>query len=322
MGKGGGGGDVTSTTEPWEASQPFLRNLLGGTEAMYGAGGFDIPPWPGIRVAPQSGMTQAGLQGISDIATAGNPIIGPAQGAFGRFMDPDPYRDLDVLKERALGEIMPAAMSRFSGAGMLDSTLAADAGARAATQAIAPFEYGAYEQGQNRQLQALGMAPQLAQASYLDPMMLGQAGGQMDQYSQRVLDAAQGAYGQEATRPYDELQRAASLALGFGGLGGEQVQEQGGGGGGTMETIGGVMQVLGPLAMMFMASDRRLKRDIVRVGKTEEGYPQYEFRYWWDRRGTVRTGVMADEVPDEITIEIGGFLAVDYSRVNLMEGTG
>ncbi len=136
MGKPGGGGSGSSETtqqaKPWEPSKGILKTLIGDTTGSYNAGMFDTPTYPGIRVAPQSTMTQMGQQGIYDIASQGNPITGQAQSAFGDIVSGNNiYRDLDVLKQNALGDIMPAAMSRFSGAGMLDSTLAADAAGRA-----------------------------------------------------------------------------------------------------------------------------------------------------------------------------------------------
>jgi hypothetical protein len=69
-------------------------------------------------------------------------------------------------------------------------------------------------------------------------------------------------------------------------------------------------------AAPFMMSDRRLKRDIERVGTMANGLPLYEFNYVWG--GPRQTGVMADEVmgvrPDAVHV-VGGYLAVDYSAL-------
>ncbi len=245
---------ATSNTvsAPWKASRPLLKDLLAGTSQAYEGGQFDISPYGGDRIAPQSGMTQQSLEMFGNIAGEGNPFAGPAAGAFGDFMNPDPYRDLDLLKEGALGDIMPAAMRPFSGAGMLDSTLAADAAGRAATEAIAPYDYGAWNQQQSNKLQALGMAPSLAASSYLDPQMLAMAGGTQDAFNQSLIGADMAKYYEGANQPYDELQRAASLALGFGGMGGESTSTTTGTqpGGGALGTAGGLIQTLAPLAML------------------------------------------------------------------------
>lgn len=69
-------------------------------------------------------------------------------------------------------------------------------------------------------------------------------------------------------------------------------------------------------AGLYMFSDRRLKRDILKIGETVYGLGVYVFRYLWD--DMPRIGLMADEVklvlPDAVT-EVGGYLAVDYRRV-------
>lgn len=61
-------------------------------------------------------------------------------------------------------------------------------------------------------------------------------------------------------------------------------------------------------------SDRRLKRNIVRVGATPRGTPLYEFEYIWSPRKHI--GVMADEAPAAaVHTHSSGYLMVDYSKV-------
>lgn len=69
----------------------------------------------------------------------------------------------------------------------------------------------------------------------------------------------------------------------------------------------------------IMASDRRLKRNIERIGITGSGIPIYEFSYIWDGHGERHIGVMADEVrpiiPGAVIRHTSGFDLVDYSQV-------
>ena len=73
---------------------------------------------------------------------------------------------------------------------------------------------------------------------------------------------------------------------------------------------------LGSAALGGWISDRRLKRDIRRIGETEGGVPLYEFRYL--AGGPLQIGVMAQDVeqivPAAVT-EMGGFKRVDYRMV-------
>jgi hypothetical protein len=79
---------------------------------------------------------------------------------------------------------------------------------------------------------------------------------------------------------------------------------------------------LGAAAMPMMGqmmSDRRLKTDIEAVGPLKEGVNFYRYRYVWDEPGTVRHGVMADEVkrvdPQAVVRTQSGFDAVNYDRL-------
>jgi hypothetical protein len=65
-----------------------------------------------------------------------------------------------------------------------------------------------------------------------------------------------------------------------------------------------------------MPSDRRLKTDIRRVGRTDKGLPVYTYRY--KHYGPVHMGVMADEVEEiipEAVVEVNGFKHVRYDMV-------
>ena len=62
-----------------------------------------------------------------------------------------------------------------------------------------------------------------------------------------------------------------------------------------------------------MFSDRRLKTDIQRVGRTDAGTPIYTYRYAWG--GPVQMGVMAQDVPEARGGGPSGFWRVDYERV-------
>jgi hypothetical protein len=73
--------------------------------------------------------------------------------------------------------------------------------------------------------------------------------------------------------------------------------------------------VIGAVAMVAM-SDRRLKRNITRVGRTAKGIPMYRFQYLGS--DTYHVGPMADEVEQivpQAVRTIAGYKAVDYSQI-------
>jgi len=66
----------------------------------------------------------------------------------------------------------------------------------------------------------------------------------------------------------------------------------------------------------MMASDRRLKTDIKKVGETDSGIPIYTYKYKGE--DVTRMGVMAQEVEKiipEAVGEMNGFKAVDYNQI-------
>jgi hypothetical protein len=81
------------------------------------------------------------------------------------------------------------------------------------------------------------------------------------------------------------------------------------------QMFGGMMSLAGNLMMM---SDRRLKTDIRKLSDDARGFGWYVWRYLWDRPGTRRFGVMAQEVRHirGAVVELPcGALAVDYGKL-------
>lgn len=83
--------------------------------------------------------------------------------------------------------------------------------------------------------------------------------------------------------------------------------------GGLFNSLLGIASVATP----FIPSDRRLKTDIRRVGRTNGGLPIYTYRYKGDQ--TFQMGVMAQDVeqsqPQAIGPEIGGYKTVNLAEV-------
>jgi hypothetical protein len=80
--------------------------------------------------------------------------------------------------------------------------------------------------------------------------------------------------------------------------------------------MGGLFGLGGTAASALMMSDRRLKRDVRRIGTADNGAGIYLFRYLPPNSAT-QIGVMADEIehirPDAVH-NVGGFKAVDLER--------
>lgn len=80
--------------------------------------------------------------------------------------------------------------------------------------------------------------------------------------------------------------------------------------------IMGAVGSIGAAALPLMFSDRRLKTDISKVGKTNKGLPIYTYKYKGD--DTTQMGVMAQDVEKKTpkaVKEVSGFKAVNYKLV-------
>ncbi|MBR8409831.1 tail fiber domain-containing protein [Burkholderia cenocepacia] len=81
-------------------------------------------------------------------------------------------------------------------------------------------------------------------------------------------------------------------------------------------TMGGLFGLGGAGLMALALSDRRTKTDIEAIGPAGDGMTYYRFRYRTDPPGTVRHGLMADEVkrvrPNAVVRHPSGFDLVNY----------
>ena len=313
----GGGGTQTTVqkSDPWLPAQPYLKDALADAGDLYDAGGFHIQPYPNQRLAGFGDVSLLGQGATVQQALQGAPLVGQASDTLAGMMDYD-YQSglLDNVKSNALDQAIPAAVAQFAGAGMGNSGMAMDTVGRAAVDAIAPYEYGAHENTLARMMGAASMAPDIEQAGYMPGQMLQGVGLLRDQMGQQEIDSLMQAYYEGQNVDQQALQNYSNLLMGYGGQGGTQVgettQESG-----PMGMIGGGLQGLAFANMLFpgMFSDRRLKWDIRKIGKTPGGVNIYKFRYLWDDRE--RVGVMADEVPHAIVDRVAGYAVVDYARV-------
>ncbi len=352
---------VTSptTTAPSSGSGLTLESILngGGLSGLIGGGGSEpgpVDPVASNSYNPFGGMTptqmeaaarsaaemripgfgsttQGAMQSIIDRASGGASGLDAAKSFLtGMMGGGGQYPGMQAVRDNILGSAIPAATSMFSGSGMTNSSAAMDGVGRAATEALAPFEYGAYENAQNRGMQAAGMMPGMEQAMYMpDQMRLGM--GQMqDQLAQQRASMAQQAYGEAAGLPAANFSPYLNAIMGLGGMGSSSssTQPQPGtglgpaimGGLGMYGTLagaglgGGMAGLGGLLAGLAGLSDRRAKEDIERIGTTDGGTPIYRYRY----KGTDnwQIGVMADEVPHAIKgYTDTGLALVDYAKV-------
>lgn len=153
------------------------------------------------------------------------------------------------------------------------------------------LRYNDWNNGQQRQMQAAGMAPGLAAADTIQiaPLMAAAqaAGGLPMDAASQYAGATGGLLGQYTTTKQSQPWGQALL------------------------------QGLSSGAQAAMMSDARLKEDIREVGITNAGLPVYTYRYKGEP--TVHMGVMAQDVansqPHALGPVVEGFMSVNYGEV-------
>ncbi|PHR99266.1 MAG: hypothetical protein COA78_25315 [Blastopirellula sp.] len=87
----------------------------------------------------------------------------------------------------------------------------------------------------------------------------------------------------------------------------------------TEGMLSGITDAAAGIGTLMALSDRRLKKDIVQIGKTNGGANIYKWNWIEAAKSLVGNqpsfGVMADEVMYAVTVGADGFKRVDYSRV-------
>jgi hypothetical protein len=211
---------TNSSTAPPSGIQPYLQQ---GIQAL--VGDFNANPtapgyYPGATVAPQSQATQSAIQALFQRGAGGSPVDSAANSAVMAALDPsrldlsnNPYFGkavsayVDPLNQQFANQVLPAIAGQFEGAGRFgpnNGTVSATNQALAQlTQAEANATAGmantAYQQAQQNQLSAAGLAPTLANQDFANIAAMFQAGQAIDANTQANIDSNVARYNYETT---------------------------------------------------------------------------------------------------------------------------
>lgn len=168
-----------------------------------------------------------------------------------------------------------------------------------------------------REMQRLTMAntDQMNQLALTGRQMgFNEALAQRNQPLNEIIGLMSGTQIQNPNATFAQTPQSQVAGVDYTGLVNQKYQSEAAQYNARMGALGGLF---GGITGMFSFSDERLKTDIKRVGKTDEGLPVYTYRYKGD--GTIHMGVMAQEVlkenPDAVRMHESGFLTVDYGKV-------
>jgi hypothetical protein len=218
---------TTSTVDPTIA--PYLQYGLQQASNLYGGGGPQY--YTGETFVAPSQTTQAGVQALETRALAGSPLTGLAQQQLqgtlgGAYLGGNPFfqgafapaaQAAQQQYQQTLGDIgSKASLAGRYGSGVMGNLQDRASGqyAQALTNTAGQLAYQNYEAERQRQQQAIGAAPQLAQADYQDINQLLQAGQLREGYQGQQLGADIQRFNFLQNQPQQNLQNYMSLVYG------------------------------------------------------------------------------------------------------------
>jgi hypothetical protein len=224
MGGGGGQQSSTTTTSIDPAIKPYVTYGLEEAKRLYETGSPQF--FPGQTYVSPSEQTQQALQMAQERAMAGSPLTGAAQAETlatiqGRGVNPflagaleqtnrlsgeDYLRNMQKLQSGA------SSMGRYgSGAQNQLTGQAQDVYARALTEQGGQLAYQSAEAERQRQMAAVGAAPQMAQADYADIQRLLSVGGAREAQGAAELQDAMNRFNFQQNLPQMKLSQYANL---------------------------------------------------------------------------------------------------------------
>lgn len=298
-----GGGSSTSTTksDPWSGQQPYLLQGFQAAQNLYNNQS-DYPQYyqnstvagfnPG-ETAAIGGIQNTGMNGTSALNGANTALTNYTNGSM--LSAQNPY--FQNVANATAASITPQIEAQFTQGNSMNNPAATYATSQGLGNAIGNLAYQNYNQQSQNQLNAAAQAPNLYETQIGGQQAALQAGQTQQQQDQASLTDLVNRWNYNQQLPFNMLNQYQNSINGQYGS--------------TGTTTSPNQSLLGSLF-----SDRRVKRDIRRVGHADNGLPIYIYRYI--DSDIYHMGLMADEVeailPQAVT-EFNGLKLVNYGAV-------
>ena len=222
--KGGGGSSTTVQNIPTELKPLATRY----SDMAIGLSNDGFSPYEGQRFENLNNTQMNGIQGIISRAKGGSQTMDMAQSELQGMMGGGSNPYLDSMVQRAQDSVKSNFNTGAVNSGSFGNSGLQEQFARTLGDTANQMYGQAYDGDRARQLQAIGMAPQFAQADYADADRMLGAGQILQDQNQQQKDFDYSQYQAEEDHPYKQL---AAMAGVFGSnLGGSSTTKQSGGG--------------------------------------------------------------------------------------------
>ena len=266
--------------------------------------------------------TEAQLKKYNEEQVVQRELLETQKEKYRQFEFQNPYADMENVMEDITVDMRAADFQRQQGEQQRANIMQALKGA-AGGSGIAGLAQSMAQQGQ---IQSQQIAAGIGQQERQNELMQRQMAGQIDM-TQR---------GGEAMVQSAEMQRQSTLlGIEYGGMAGANAgvqaayanQMAGFGAQASMlnarlamtgQIAGAAIGAVGNVAAAKVGSDRKLKKNINKIGESPSGLNIYSFEFKNSKYGEgVFQGVMSNEVPQEVVGTRDGYDTVDYNMLDV-----
>lgn len=205
----------TSSSAPWDAQQPYIKEGMTEAKKLYDQAG---PAYfSGSTVAGFSPEQQQAQALGTARATGGNEGMKIGQQynndvLQGKYLNSNPYSD--TVFQNMQQKVMPSIASQFSGSGRYGSDQHADTASRAMTEAYSPYAAQQYNNGLAQMDAAANRAPTYAANDYADISALNDIGTAKQGLAQNETQDALNRFNYYRDLPQNKLNQYMSTVSG------------------------------------------------------------------------------------------------------------
>ena len=210
MSKGSTPTNVTTTTsnEPSEFIKPYLEGAMDDAQDLYES---DNPNfYPNATYVNFSPETDTALELTKQRALAGNPLLGSAQTEInnilsGTYLDTNSNPYASAMFNQMAGDVTSNVNSLFTKAGRFGSGANQEVLADSLGDLATDIYYKNYQDERNRMMDAVNVAPGLAQEDYTDIQALANVGASREELEYAKLQDSINRFDYEQQKPYFKL---------------------------------------------------------------------------------------------------------------------
>ena len=279
-GFGGGSTQSTQTSDPWSGQQPYLSKTFGEASNIYDT--FNPQFYPDSTQTEFNPMQTGAISSIYNTGNNGTDALNSADSSVNSILNGDPA----YFQALAAG-VVPQLQSQFTQGNSVNNP----AMAYATTRGFGDAALG-------KTLEASNQAQSLFNTRLGGQQAALGAGQTQQTQDQAMLQSMIDRWNYNQQLPYSKLNQLSNT------IGGQY--------GFTNTTTTPQQSLFGSLF-----SDKRLKDNIQKVGKLDNGLSVYIFTYKGDKSNTYHMGVMAQDVqsviPEAVEELSSGHLKVFYN---------